>query len=158
MSGLFARRGFRFQDLYLLRRILRDTADTVAAKVASQDADTMLPLRFGIEAKTSAAETPDWDSIISSSDTNEVIEAKSGVIAKDDRLAMWRRLRREIIVGGEKQVRPVLVVDPTRERTEKWQALAVEAADRLTRSGQQTVPEEPHAVRDVDDLLDEALS
>ena len=158
MSGLLARRGFRFQDLYLLRRILRDTADAVAAKIASQDADTRLPLQFGIEAKTSPAETPDWDSIILCSATNEVIEAKSGVIAKDDRLAMWRRLRREVIGSGDRQVRLVLVVDPICERTEKWQALARQAADCLTRSRQQTVPEQPRAVRDVGDLLDEALS
>jgi hypothetical protein len=99
MSGLLARRGFRFQDLYLLRRILHDTADIVVAKIAGESTNAAPPLRFGIEAKTSAAGSPDWDSLISYPDTDEVIEAKSGTIGKDDRLALWRRLRRELVAA-----------------------------------------------------------
>lgn len=159
MSGLLARRGFRFQDLYLLRRILRGTAESVAAKIADGDANVAPSLRFGIEARTSTDGSPDWDSIISHSDTNEVIEAKSGTIGKDDRIVLWRRLRREIRNGGDKKILPVLVIDPTSENTPKWQQLASAAGNRLKLiDGHRAIPDEPQVVRDVNDLVDEAVS
>src|SRR3954447_24572159 len=108
MSGSLARCGFRFQDLYLLRQMLRDTAETVAAKMAGDGNPAPPLLRFGIEATTSLAGSPDWDSLVEHADTIEVIEAKSGTISKDDRLALWRRLRREILSGAKKKIRPVL--------------------------------------------------
>jgi hypothetical protein len=160
MSGSLARRGFRFQDLYLLRRILDDTARTVAADIGAESARTFeQPLSFGIEATTSPSGSPDWDSIISSSDTNEVIEAKSGAIAKTDRMALWRRLRREIASGGDKEIRAVLVADPTTENLSKWEGLGVAAAARLYGDERtQSLPQIPDSVRNVDDLLDEAVS
>lgn len=160
MSGALARQGFRFQDLYLLRRILQDTADTVATKFANKDVDASPTLlRFGIEANTFATGSPEWDSLISYRDRTEVIETKSGSIRKDDRLVLWRRLRRESANATQKTITPVLVIDPTAESADRWQKLAAAAADRLHASRvKRTTPNAPDSVRNVDDLLDEAVS
>ena len=153
MSGSLARRGFRFQDLYLLRRILEEAASSLAADVFGPDGSRRRSdLRFGIEARTSASGSSDWDGIISSVDECEVIEAKSGAITKGDRIAFWRRLRREAHRLNETSIHPVLVADPGREDIEKWQKLGTAAGSWCAE-----IPTEPSRVSDADDLLAEAL-
>ena len=95
------------------------------------------PVKYGIEAsrRTSALGTGgtelDWDVLVLSATKLEFAEAKSGTIAKDDRIALWRRLRRELVKPSNAAlaVIPVLVVDPSKAGDlDKWQRLASTAA------------------------------
>ncbi len=51
MSGELARRGFRFQDLCLLNRVLNEAAASFA-HAAGEGQTPHKRLKFGIEAKT----------------------------------------------------------------------------------------------------------
>ncbi len=109
MPGDTARRGFQFQDRYLLHCLLMEAADYIGG-------DRNSPKRFGIEARTGTATlefTPMWDVTIEERDIWDVVEVKSGKLSKDDRLTFWRRLKRELAFArdSQKRIRPVLVLD-----------------------------------------------
>jgi len=137
MSGSIARKGFLFQDLYLLFRVL-----TAASKSldASWDAGASNPIealgmsscRFGLEASNSdTAIAKDWDVLVHEESRLEYAEVKSGAINKQDRLVYWERLRRELAGAANSGtfVVPILVVDPQElDSIDKWQGLANEAA------------------------------
>src|SRR5579862_1478603 len=108
MSGSTARKGFEFQDLYLLLRVLRAASDSLDSAWTKGTADVFhagddhVP-KFGIEASPRVAAVhdpnpsgPDWDVLVLSRDKLEFAEAKSGAVQKEDRLAFWRRERREL--------------------------------------------------------------
>jgi hypothetical protein len=139
MNGHAARRGFLFQDLYLLLRVLRAAGKYLDEAWAQATADPVtafdrIPLSFGIEASrrmdSTGATVIDWDVLVGNEEEFEVAEVKSGAVTKDDRLAYWVRLRRELgIDGGAKQLLvPVLVVDPEKsDELDKWHGLAAAA-------------------------------
>jgi hypothetical protein len=169
MSGTAARSGFRFQDLYLLLRVLRAASESFdeAWLSGARDVTQVLsrsPLRFGVEASPREgfpsgenSIAPDWDVLVLAQDKLEFAEVKSGAIAKEDRIAFWRRLRRELTKGSTtgQIIAPVLVVDPgTAGELAKWQALA-KAAVRFLGLPPNA---EPHQnVYTEDQLLEEAL-
>ena len=76
MSGSLARKGFRFQDLYILRRFLEEGASHFSSILEAESSGPLAQPRFGIEVGTSAGSTADWDSVIRYDDRVEVIEAK----------------------------------------------------------------------------------
>ena len=152
MSGALARKGFRFQDLYLLRRVLREAAEEFSHTV---DGTVFHQTKFGIEARASAPNSPTWDSVVQYLESREVIEVKSGTVTKADRVAFWKRLRKEANVVRDKHIRPVLVVDPSREEITKWRALATMS----TRDpSSQSISAEPGRISNTEDVLNEALS
>jgi hypothetical protein len=138
MSGHVARKGFLFQDLYLLLRVLRTASESLdSAWRAGSDAIgalDLLPRRFGLEASASAAAkaTPDadsldWDVVVLGESKFEFAEVKSSVVTKSDRIAFWRRLRRELARDSNASALlvPILVVDPSNsDKLNKWQELA----------------------------------
>ena len=144
MSGHAARLGFRYQDLYLLLRVLQDASAYLdkAWNTGLPNGAGLLdgsPTRYGIEASLrtqgpadgTTVAGPDWDVLVSHDDTLEFAEVKSGTISKDDRLAFWRRLRRELASSSShvKAVVPILVVDPDKAgELGKWEELATAAA------------------------------
>lgn len=155
MNGSLARKGFRFQDLYILHRILTEIgtrfSDTAEDHLrAEKDGQS----KFGIEVGTNADRAPDWDNVIEYVDRVEVIEAKSGDVSRTDRIAFWKRLRREAgFAKKNSDVRAILVVDPSAEDTSKWEQLAnfssTAVATPLTAS--------PSRVTNVADLFAEAV-
>src|SRR6266540_2559734 len=151
MSGALARKGFRFQDLYLLRRVLREAAEEFSHTV---DGTVFHQTKFGIEARASAPNSPTWDSVVQYLEGREVIEVKSGTVTKADRVAFWKRLRREANVVRDKHIRPVLVVDPSSEEIRKWSALATMSTRAPSK---QSISAEPVRVSSTEDILNEAL-
>src|SRR5207247_320878 len=135
---------FRYQDLYLLFRVLRDASDSFDEAWQSGIPDVIQVLdkneiRYGIEASPRTDTTdgkpitvgPDWDVLVLTRGKLEFAEVKSGAISKDDRLTFWKRLRRELgsSSGKATDVVPVLVVDPNAAGDlTKWQELAVTAS------------------------------
>lgn len=155
MSGSLARKGFRFQDLYLLRRVLREAAEQLSHVVGGSVAVSVRKeAQFGIEASVPAPSSPTWDSVVAYDDGREVIEAKSGALSKADRVTFWRRLRRELNITDYKDTRVVLVVDPSSEETSKWNGLAAAAA---AESSKKFAAKNPARVISAEDLLNEAL-
>ena len=120
MGGDLARAGFRFQDLYLLLRLLREAAQTIEQNTANIAVPRPINVRFGIEARiefdeVAGAGQPKWDVIVTTPSHIEAIEVKSGEIDRKDRITFWRRLRRELSASPlEVQIQPILVVDPDR--------------------------------------------
>ncbi len=122
-------------------------------------------MRYGIEASPRVAGPtdgvtaagPDWDVLVLGKDTLEFAEVKSGAIPKDDRLAFWRRLRKELAdrSSGTSAVVPVLVADPgTAGDLTKWEGLAAAAS---AFSGSPPSSEPTNNVLTSAQLLDEAL-
>jgi hypothetical protein len=162
--------GFRYQDLYLLFRVLRDASDSLERAWQNGLADVFQILdkeaiRYGIEASpriagpTVEAVTtgPDWDVLVLAHEKLEFAEVKSGAVSKDDRLAYWCRLRRELANGlcGSTIVVPVLVVDPnTAGDLSKWQDLSTVASKY---SGSPPAVEPTNNVLTAGQLLDEAM-
>ena len=140
MSGFVARSGFQYQDLYLLFRVLQNASNSLHDAWGSGITDVISVLDrnhvlYGIEAPrrvTSIPGTPekperDWDVLVLAKDRLEFAEVKSGEVSKQDRLAFWSRLRRELIKASDSKVGivPVLVVDPDNAgELEKWRQLA----------------------------------
>jgi hypothetical protein len=166
MSGQNARAGFRFQDSYLLFRVLQgvvtefnskwDNLDALASTFATVDQ------KFGIEAKPRAPgesrvteSLHDWDVFVCLDTYPEWIEVKSGQISKEDRERFWRRMREllKALVSGEELI-PVLAADPDKlPQLDYWLNLrqyAQEFAGNLPST-------EPPQVRATSDLLTEAL-
>src|SRR5437868_5220959 len=129
MSGSLARKGFRFQDLYLLHRFLMEAANRFASGIDESGLLKRLPEpRFGIEATTSAEDkSPDWDIVIAYHDRVEVIEAKSGLVSRSERITFWKRLRREVQFSKQNKTCAVIALDPTTEDKAKWAQLRVTA-------------------------------
>src|SRR5206468_12829655 len=92
MSGALARKGFRFQDLYLLRRVWREAAEEFSH---SADGTVFHQTKFGIAARASAPNSPTWDSVVQYLENQEVMEVKSDTVKKADRVAVWKRHRTE---------------------------------------------------------------
>src|SRR4051812_37323075 len=118
MSGEFARRGFIFQDLYLLQRALLE-----AANQFTDESRTRQDVQFAVEARTVASDnaTAPWDVLFLSGNECEVTEVKSGQLSRDDRLIFWRRLRRETAAHAYLII-PSLVLDPSSGvNVELWQ-------------------------------------
>jgi hypothetical protein len=89
MSGTTARRGFRYQDFYLLQRVLPRVREVLYRvwKVGGHETLVALkadPLVFGIESKNLGGSDKDapWDVRISDRVESRLIEAKSGKIAR----------------------------------------------------------------------------
>lgn len=157
MSGSLARKGFRFQDLYLLHRVLIEAANRFMSRIDESGVAQRGPEpRFGIEATTSiGGKSPDWDIIIAYHDQLEVIEAKSGSISKSDRVAFWKRLRREgQFSKADNDVRAALAFDPMAEDRAKWAELAMTASSAPSNT---STRQEPTRVLVAADLLAEAL-
>jgi hypothetical protein len=165
MSGSDARRGFRYQDLYLLSRLLPHVRDILRTvwRTGGHEVFAALdqsPLRFGIEAKASDPPAhsgdPVWDLTISDGIEDEIIEAKSGKIQRGERVVLWERLRKTAASPARQggNIVPVLVVDPDAESIEKWQGLAGAAAafDGSVPRAQPSAP-----VRSAAQLLQEGL-
>jgi len=120
MSGISARKGFLYQDYYLLKRLLSASAgrmDELWTRGGAEWSERGLS-RFGIEARSIAddpsGESRDWDVVVETSDGLELIEVKSGELKRSDALAFFARLRRESrqALGSSRAVILVLVVDP----------------------------------------------
>src|SRR5438876_9421753 len=99
MSGSIARTGFLFQDLYLLARILRTASsslDLAWQTSAPEVAESLkaLQVRSGLEATSSAEESLDWDVLALTGHELEFAEVKRGLLSKEPRIALRRRLRR----------------------------------------------------------------
>lgn len=168
MSGTISRGGFLFQDLYLLRRILEAVVNGVGSALAGavgvkSDALGSITLRFGLEARPadtvvgSTSDTRDWDVVVLDSKALDLAELKSGAVTKDDRIAFWRRLRRELLdpLSDTYPVHPKLVVDPDKlENLGRWEALAAEAA-KFSGAVPADVPD--RNVTKTEHLLEEAL-
>ncbi len=169
MSGCAARTGFHYQDLYLLFRVLQNASESLDAAWQNciPDIHKILDrngIRYGIEASpridaTNPQQTlgPDWDVLVLASGKLEFAEVKSGTLSKEDRLAFWKRLRRELGSKSEEStdVVPVLVVDPNAAGDlTKWQNLAATAAQF---SGLPPSAEPTSNVLTAVQLLDEAL-
>lgn len=164
MSGHLARKGFRFQDLYLLVRVLEAVGkqlDESWRQPASNFTVALdsLQVRFGIEASarnSTDANALDWDVLVSSPEQLELAEVKSGAVEKDDRLAFWNRLRGELTASSSQRVVPVLVVDPdVAGELATWTGLAALAGDR-TKTGTVIEPVRGN-VTNSQKLLQEAL-
>ena len=159
MNGGFARSGFRYQDLYLLHRLLGHARDVCRDAWALGTSDLLAMMdrcttKFGIEAAvTSELGQPPWDVTIAIAALTEVTEVKSGAIDKTDREALWRRLRRTAASADRaKSLTPVLVVDPeTGGSLQKWDELASVARDV------REVPPARAVVHTARDLVDESL-
>lgn len=131
MSGYIARKGFRYQDLYLLMRVLEAVREVIDRSWTAGQTNVTLSLdqmswRFGIEAlsRLDASGILDWDVIVKSPGRTELAELKSGTVARDDRIAFWRRIRREGVDALER-IHPVLVLDPDTAGTlEHFEGLA----------------------------------
>lgn len=170
MSGHIARSGFQYQDLYLLLRVLRDASGSLDHAWENGVSEVLRVLdgsevRYGIEASPRANEKtgevatggPDWDVLVLTREKFEFAEVKSGAIDKDDRLAFWKRLRRELAARPEEsdKVAPILVVDPDKAGDlTKWQELG--AASRRF-SGPSPSNEPTRNVVTGAQLLNEAL-
>ncbi len=167
MSGSIARRGFRFQDAYLLHRVftelqqaLREACDT--GLVPEEDWGQAVTARFGVEAKPRSGDTEsdvdawDWDVFVEKPDRFELAEVNSGEIDRDDARVFWRRLRNAVAVEPDCPSRlvPVLVADPEKIDGEaRWEELAPQA-DRFTG----TLPvSEPARVTSSAQMLEDAL-
>jgi hypothetical protein len=144
MSGHIARKGFLFQDLYLLFRVLQTAGESLESgwRSASNNLVDQLNIvsqRFGIEASATASGDDgeassrlDWDVLVRGDTKLEFAEVKSGSVTKTDRLAFWKRLRRELarVPDSDVLLLPILVVDPRKsDSLEKWEALPLAAAD-----------------------------
>lgn len=147
MNGGFARHGFRYQDYYLLWRMLpwvrrallgawRSGAEDVVAALNLAD------VQFGIEARagghaSNSRDDPTWDAIILEGERQETVEVKSGAVTKPDRIIFWKRLRRTVASVGATagDIVPVLVVAglETSERA-MWTALATRPAGNKSQS------------------------
>ena len=167
MSGSRARRGFRFQDAFLLSRVL-DELRLVLSDAWNRPGESEagwtdgLSHTFGVEAKPRSESASrltenllDWDVSARLPDRDEWIEVKSGSVSKEDRRAFWCRMRETLSAlqddGG--RFHPGLAADPTElDDLERWQELAVEA----TRFAG-TPPQEEPTVRTSTGLLEEAL-
>lgn len=157
MGGDLARLGFRFQDLYLLLRVLKARADAYTQPPNSGADSTS----FGIEAKSfveneDSSEGPAWDILIQCGTEVEIIEAKSGTISRQERSVFWRRLRSEHATpSANRHLIPVLVVDPNRVGDlGRWQELAPLAK---ARGGECPIVEPKSKVLTPDELLNEAV-
>jgi hypothetical protein len=144
MSGFVARSGFRYQDLYLLFRVLNNASNSLHDAWRSGVSDVISVLdkdhvRYGIEAPRRVEISPatttepdrDWDVLVLAKDRLEFAEVKSGTVSKQDRLAFWLRLRRELAKASDSKLNivPVLVVDPnTAGELEKWRQLSSQAS------------------------------
>src|SRR5437879_2994398 len=98
MSGRLARSGFRYQDCYLLSRVLeslRDEFGQAWTSVTGEPFDIRAdPARFGIEANTQhqpelqqlqpQQDLLDWDVFVRIGETTELVEVKSGTVRKSD--------------------------------------------------------------------------
>jgi hypothetical protein len=153
MSGALARKGFRFQDLYLLRRVLEESASRFSSILESESPKPLAEPRFGIEVGTSAGSSADWDSVIEYDDRTDLIEAKSGSISRGERIRFWRRLRREVQLGKTVSINAVLAVDPSIEETAKWDQLASFAST----AAEVPISEEPERVSTAAQLFAEAI-
>jgi hypothetical protein len=153
MSGALARKGFRFQDLYLLRRVLEESASHFSSILESASLTPLAQPRFGIEVGTCAGSSADWDSVIEYDNRSELIEAKSGSISRAERVRFWRRLRREVQFGKPVTINAVLAVDPSVEETAKWEQLATFAST----AAEVPISEEPQRVSTVAQLFAEAI-
>jgi hypothetical protein len=170
MSGFSARSGFRYQDLYLLYRVLRNASNSLEDAWANGATDVLGILDrnsvlYGIEAPRRAASPSgapdtadrDWDVLVLAKEKLEFAEVKSGAVSKQDRLAFWSRLRRELSKAADSKVEivPILVVDPnTSGELEKWNQLASFAS---AFTGAPPSAEPANNVLTVGHLLDEAL-
>ena len=167
MSGSTARRGFRFQDAYLLHRVFTELQQAFleaweTGRIPEGDWGLAVTARFGVEAKPRSGDTEsdvdgwDWDVFLEKPDHFELAEVKSGKIDRDDARVFWRRLRNAMAVDPDCASRlvPVLVADPEKlEGEERWQGLAQEAAGFTG-----TVPaSEPARVTSSAHMLQDAL-
>ena len=94
-AGVRSRRGFGFQDLVLLDRLLGDVIDARSAEIQGSRPPEVA---YGVEAQGSPA-GPDWDlsrvtRLVTGENRVELEEVKSGKLTKDDRIDLWRRIRR----------------------------------------------------------------
>jgi len=94
-AGVRSRRGFGFQDLVLLDRLLGDVIEARAAEIQGTRPPEVV---YGVEAQGSPA-GPDWDlsritRLVTGEHQVELEEVKSGRLSKDDRIDLWRRIRR----------------------------------------------------------------
>ncbi|MDQ0878963.1 hypothetical protein QFZ77_007622 [Paenibacillus sp. V4I3] len=125
MSGLIARYGFRFQDLFLLKKIIAHIGEIQRAK--TDGTPPPAELRFGVEASVPTSEAKDWDVLVLRTHVKQVMEVKSGQITAEDRRAFWLRLREELFRAGEQhdQILPVMVIDSEKppSAAEAWAAL-----------------------------------
>jgi hypothetical protein len=165
MNGHIARTGFRYQDLYLLFRVL-DIVRGAYQNAWNSGAGDLLNVAasvtttFGIEAnnrlvgftKSDDVEPPrDWDVFVADSEVQELIEVKSGAISKADREVFWQRLRHE---RRPDLLVPALVVDPAKAgNVAIWRKLTEVA---LTYTGDLSGTKPPR-VDSAELLLQEAL-
>lgn len=112
VSGAIARRGFRFQDHYLIHRILVHIATRREALLSGEPVTASL--KFGIETPLQrGTDSLDWDTLVIGTTETEVIEVKGGAVDKADRHAFWRRLREELLNSGDQHssIIPTLVIN-----------------------------------------------
>ena len=169
MSGHIARKGFLFQDHYLLLRVLRAASESLDSAWRAGSSNVIdelgrVPLRFGLEASPAAVASDstdsaslDWDVLVLGGSRFEFAEVKSGALTKDARITFWQRVRRELTRDPHATALlvPVLVVDPSKlNALDKWHTLAQVAAAFSTPPPSQ---EPTGNVLTANHLLEEAL-
>ncbi|MCP3780429.1 hypothetical protein [Paenibacillus sp. MZ03-122A] len=119
-GGFIARQGFRFQDLFLLSKVLEH--------IAAGDEQHRDEMVFGIESPRPDSDEKDWDVLILQEETQQVMEVKRGAINKDDRRDFWLSIRAELIQAGDRheQVIPILVTNAENEPAviNEWRELS----------------------------------
>lgn len=97
-GGISGRRGYRFQDLVMLLRILDDGLARHASTI--QGIAPQQPRTFRIEA-SAISDGPSWDIVELEGAAIIVDEAKSGAVTREDRHVLWKRLRTAIEKGAD---------------------------------------------------------
>ena len=113
MGGASSLRGLAgYQQRYVTVRVLGELG---RRSLAESIADTVLT-EFSIEGQTSDA-APSWDVRFAFSDGNvDLHECKDTAITRQDRLAFYDRLRKEVASGTPAaRIRPVWVTDPDKQ-------------------------------------------
>src|SRR5450631_2345302 len=111
MAGVDARRGFVFQDSILADRLLEYQ---VSARKSEIEGHEIPPSpRFGVEAPAHGGADSEWDILVISVDSGEqetvLEEVKGGEVKREDRHALWRRIRRSFQAG--RRCRVALTID-----------------------------------------------
>jgi hypothetical protein len=133
VSGADARRGFAFQDLVLLDRVLAYASALRRAEIEGRG--NPIPTSFGVEAKGNPgnADDPEWDIVVISASGVDYEEVKSGAVDRDDRLALWSRVRNAHVAGGT-DARVRLTVSKRSKLQPYWDGLADAAVDAMPRN------------------------
>ena len=129
MAGIDARRGFLFQDSILVERVL---AYRILCRQSELEGcePPRSPL-FGVEAPPGHDTATEWDLLTISDSTSRMTileEVKGGDISRDDRNALWRRVRKSFRSHEGFSVRLTVDADNLPSQATHWAKLAATSA------------------------------